>query len=388
MRVGFVVTQAGDGWLGAANYYTNLFSALAATPEFDIEAYVFLGAGTRARVPVTWSRVVPLRILQESSLPWLVRGSLKRLLGSDVLLERRVKAEGIEVVSHAELGRSARLPVITWISDVQHRHLPEFFPAADWRARDRAFAAGCRDATIVLASSEAARRDIEEFYPSARGRVRVLRFVHCSTGRPEPETDGVAARHGIEGPFLLLPNQFWAHKNHGLVVDALRILRERRERVVVVCTGNTRDYRQPGYFASLQARIREAGVSEQMKILGIVPYADLAALMRRAVAVVNPSLFEGWSTSVEEAKTLGKRVILSSIPVHREQDPERGVFFDPRDPEALAKALAEAWGSFDPEEERAFAERAAAALPARRRDFAATYAAIAREARELGPRRG
>ena len=68
--------------------------------------------------------------------------------------------------------------------------------------------------------------------------------------------------------------------------------------------------------------------------LGVVPYRDMLGLMRHAVAVINPSLFEGWSTSVEEAKSMGKAVVLSDIPVHREQAPGRGLFFDPRDPDA------------------------------------------------------
>jgi glycosyltransferase involved in cell wall biosynthesis len=61
------------------------------------------------------------------------------------------------------------------------------------------------------------------------------------------------------------------------------------------------------------------------------------------VALINPSLFEGWSTTVEEAKSLGKRIILSNIRVHLEQNPPGGLFFDPNDPNDLSIRLAEAW---------------------------------------------
>lgn len=46
-------------------------------------------------------------------------------------------------------------------------------------------------------------------------------------------------------------------------------------------------------------------------------------LMKHAIAIINPSLFEGGSTTVEEAKSLLKVIILSGIPVHREQNPRR-----------------------------------------------------------------
>ena len=65
--------------------------------------------------------------------------------------------------------------------------------------------------------------------------------------------------------------------------------------------------------------------------------------MRGAAAVVQPSLFEGWSTVVEDARALGKRVFLSDIPVHREQRPAGAVYFDPHRPEVLADEIARTW---------------------------------------------
>ena len=61
--------------------------------------------------------------------------------------------------------------------------------------------------------------------------------------------------------------------------------------------------------------------------------------MRQSLAVIQTSLFEGWSTSVEEAIALGKQIILSDIPVHREQNPKQGVYFDPNAPVQLASIL-------------------------------------------------
>ncbi len=386
MRVGFVVQDA-SGWHGGVNYYRNLFSALRDAPEAGVESYVF--HPPHVEIPVGQvSRDVPLRILREGSVPCRFRYVVKNIVRSDLLLERRLLAEGVELISHSDVGNPRHLPAINWIPDVQHRRLPEFFQPGELAFRDRTFALAIREATLVIASSDTARRDIEELFPEAAGRVRVLRFVVAPEAPSSEAPAGVPERHQLPGRFLLLPNQFWAHKNHGVVVDALAILRSRGERVTIVCTGNTHDYRQPDYFTRLQARMREAGVDEQMPILGMVPYADLAWMMRNAVALVNPSLFEGWSTSVEEAKSLGKKVVLSDIPVHREQAPERGAYFDPRDPEALADALASAWRDHDPAEDLACAERARAALPGRRREFALTYAAIAREAIALGRRRG
>ncbi|NIO41379.1 MAG: glycosyltransferase [Burkholderiales bacterium] len=70
--------------------------------------------------------------------------------------------------------------------------------------------------------------------------------------------------------------------------------------------------------------------------------ADLYALMRGSIAVVNPSLFEGWSTTVEEAKAIGAPLVLSDIAVHREQAGGDAVYFEPHSATQAAAALVQA----------------------------------------------
>ena len=89
-------------------------------------------------------------------------------------------------------------------------------------------------------------------------------------------------------------------------------------------------------------------MGESFRVLGSIPDHDLLGLMRNSVAILNPSLFEGWSTSVEEAKSLGKTVLLSDIAVHREQAPDLGVYFHPQDAEDLACKLWSTLADYDP----------------------------------------
>jgi glycosyltransferase involved in cell wall biosynthesis len=70
--------------------------------------------------------------------------------------------------------------------------------------------------------------------------------------------------------------------------------------------------------------------------------------MRRACAVIQPSLFEGWSTVIEDARMLGRPLIVSDIPVHREQIETSGTFFEPTNPLSLAHALITMDSSLEP----------------------------------------
>ncbi|HEV2697788.1 MAG TPA: glycosyltransferase [Terriglobales bacterium] len=162
-------------------------------------------------------------------------------------------------------------------------------------------------------------------------------------------------------------------------MDALRVLKDQGVNVCVIASGNTADHRQPGYFNDLMSQVRQADVEDRFLTVGTVSYPDLLALMAGSVAVINPSRFEGWSTTVEEAKSMGKVVLLSDLRVHREQAPERGRYFSPDDAEGLAKVMEEALVSYDSVVDQKMIREAQRALPDRLLAFARGYEDIVLE---------
>ena len=71
----------------------------------------------------------------------------------------------------------------------------------------------------------------------------------------------------------------------------------------------------------------------------MIPYKDLMDLMYFSIAVINPSKSEGWSSTVEQAKSMGKMVLLSNLKVHKEQLPCRNFYFSPTNQEKLKKKM-------------------------------------------------
>jgi glycosyltransferase involved in cell wall biosynthesis len=265
-----------------------------------------------------------------------------------------------------------------WIPDFQELHFPEFFPAAELTARQRNLMHCCRHASAILLSSQAAHDDLARAAVGCAGRAHVLRFV-ASVPRIEqlPVLQELERRYAFTGPYFHLPNQFWAHKNHGVVIDALHRLLKQNRPALVLATGNIEDHRQPGHYQKLREHIASSNLMDRFRVLGVVPYRDLMALMAHSIAVINPSRFEGWSTTVEEAKSLGKQVLLSDIPVHREQAPQRGFYFDPDNPDQLAELLSQLMSGYQRDADQAAIERAASDLPHRRVQFARRYEQIA-----------
>ena len=126
------------------------------------------------------------------------------------------------------------------------------------------------------------------------------------------------------------------------MVKALEILDKRGLKPRLVLSGRQQDPRHPEWFAQLKTSIDNSSVNKQIKMLGLIPYEDVINLNAGALAIINPSRFEGWSTSVEEAKALGTPLILSNLPVHIEQTQNAGNYFDPDDADALADHMMQA----------------------------------------------
>jgi glycosyltransferase involved in cell wall biosynthesis len=384
IRVGFILHQLTIGWMGGVRYFSNLLNALYAQADRRIEVVVFIGEQTDRRILSGFPAVdvITSSIFDDNGLLFLLRRVLRRVFHRDVMLEWLLRMHGIQVLSHAgHLGRHSAIPTLGWVGDLQHLHHPEFFSGAEIKIRDKSLAGLCRYASRVLTSSDYELRALEEREPVCAKHARVLRFVAPSpVVVPAAEDAGGGADLGEK--YFYLPNQFWAHKNHRVVIEAVRLLKASDRPVRVLATGHTADYRHPGFYDSVTSSIREAGIGELFTVLGVVPRAEVGRLMRDAVAVINPSLYEGWSTTVEESKSMGKQTILSDIPVHREQAPQDGLYFDPRKPAELAELLWRVWSEYDRGRDQYRMQRARAEWPRRETEFARRYETLVMELRD------
>jgi glycosyltransferase involved in cell wall biosynthesis len=378
MKVG-VVVDGGTYWLGGVNYFRNLFTAVHRLPNAAIEPVIFTGSrGRSAFAGFPPFKVVQSEIINARSLPWFLRKGIQLVSSRDRLFERLLHRHGVSALSHSGyLGTGSPIASIGWIPDFQHLHLPEFFSKEEQLQRNRIFMELCKKCDRVIVSSECAKADLRSFAPQYAHKAAVLKFVASpESAAGLPTLQQLQQQYAFHGQYFLLPNHFWAHKNHRVVITALKLLKQQGKRVFVLATGSTNDDLRPGFFDALMEYARECDVLDSFRVLGVVPFADLAGLMQYAVAFINPSRFEGWSTTVEESKSLGKRILLSDIPVHREQSPELSLYFQPDDPEALAAALLTTWESFDLQTDAEMQAYARKSLPARREKFAATYQSI------------
>ena len=343
IRVAFTLV-GGKNWTGGYNYLLNLVRALSEHASGRMQAVLFFGTDIDENDASPFEQIAGAVVIRHAAFN--EKNKARRLrqalfAGRDQAAASAFAEQDINVVFEAAQFYGWRFPVpaVAWIPDFQHRYLQHLFDFKAYWKREIGFRAQILSGRRVMLSSDDARQDCERFYPSTRGRTHVVRFAVPAAN----DIDAAAARSVVDGyglpeTFFFLPNQFWIHKNHECVIQALKILKERGREVVVAATGKQADPRNPKHFPRLQQLIKSNGLEQNFRLLGLIPHAHIYALMHSCAALINPSTFEGWSTTVEEAKAMGTSMILSSLRVHREQR-EDALFFDADSPEQLSRIL-------------------------------------------------
>jgi glycosyltransferase involved in cell wall biosynthesis len=261
-------------------------------------------------------------------------------------------------------------PTVMTLVDIQEVFYPEFFAPADLYLRDLHFRSSTRMADRVVTISEFSRRTLIEHHRLAPERVKVVYL--CGDERyARSETCARAPDVRLPERFLFYPANWWKHKNHALLFQALGHLRHQRgRRFDLVLTGFGQDADSP-----VRAAAAEHRVEDQVLALGYRPVEELAYLYRRADMLVFPSLFEGFGIPLVEAMACGCPVVAARDTSIPEVVGDAAELFDPASPSALADAILRV--ADDPERREALRARGHARV---RRFSAAQLAQGHREA--------
>ncbi|QDT55846.1 Glycosyl transferases group 1 [Caulifigura coniformis] len=354
-RIG-VVLQGGAQWVGGLEYTRNLILAISSAAR-ELSSPVSMSLlhrpGETGNVEAFKSIPDVSLMPEDLSVDHLLSVRIARKLGL------RVRNKGLAAVSKREGFRfvfpfdgtrdDAGTDSAAWIPDLQHFRLPQYFEAHELRLRDWGMKRIADNAPMIIVSSEAVKKDLEAFSPGVAPKVRVVRFrvsVPKETfSRSPAET---VAKYHLPERFLLVSNQFWVHKNHLGLLEALKIAVERRPGICVAMTGRLHDARRPAYGDEVLSAVQRLGLHANVRLLGLIPKSDQLQLLRGCCGLVQPSLFEGWNTGVEEARALGKVIVASDIAVHREQAAPECVYFDPSLPQDFADQLLRVFDSQAP----------------------------------------
>lgn len=241
---------------------------------------------------------------------------------------------------------------INWVPDYQHYHYPEYFTEPDLEEHKRTDIMTVDSGYPLILSSQSCLNDFRQYVSKTKENVYVVPFVSYIEKEVHTLSDEyvaeICSKFGIEPRnYVIVANQFWQHKNHAIVFEAIKRLSNEQDIVDgtvldntrFVFTGEVSDYRSDEYADRIRAFLDDPDISDKCVCTGFIERSEQLALMRGARFLIQPSLFEGWGTVLEDAKVLDKCVLLSDIPIHREQMSEECTLFDPQDVDELARMI-------------------------------------------------
>ncbi|HMK07113.1 MAG TPA: glycosyltransferase family 1 protein [Flavobacterium sp.] len=331
-------------WMGGVIYILNAIKVLNYLEDKDKPIiYVFYNPNLE-------------RFLEELDYPYLEKvlstypsvynGFLKSLFTRrNVFVEDLIttyKLDSIFPLHDFPVRTKLNCKLISWYADLQHMHYPQFFSKAKRLERYLRVQFILKNADHLVVSSEAVRDDFHRFFKIPKSlNFHTYHFVSIIDKFPEHSLAELKTQYNLPDDYFIICNQFHKHKNHKVAFQAVAALKKKGIRINLVLTGKLPEDAKSVYLQELRNILAENQLEDQIIFLGVLPRDVQLSIMKHSLAIIQPSLFEGWSTVNEDAIALQKPVICSDLIVNIEQMKDKGYYFSPHDDAKLMQILSE-----------------------------------------------
>jgi glycosyltransferase involved in cell wall biosynthesis len=332
--------QAGGGF----SFQRAILDALTETADSTNHEFVYYAAGDPANVSDPHITVIPntrpailKRRIQETVRDAQDYRLSRRVVQAPSWLNKSCEANGVDLVwfasSHAE---DVDLPFIFTVWDVEYIRQPwwpEVSRGGIWELRDHFYNRYVTKATRVIVPNAAGTQQLTTYFRIEPDRILELPHpvpaIQASAG--PSDDDAAAVRElGVSRPFIFYPAQFWAHKNHLTLLNALAELDD----LDAVLVGSDK-----GNLPAVEAEVARLGLAGRVHFPGFIPEQTMVALYRETEALVYPSWFGPENMPPLEAFALGCPVVAADVPGAREQMGDAALLVPPLDHHGFAEAI-------------------------------------------------
>ena len=327
---------------GAANYARNIAVELARVAPED-EFIIILPANQARAIERTGRNI---RIIPGPNV-----GLLKRLWFDQITLRRMLRRERVDVLySTANVGMFlCPFPQVLLVRNSLY-FSPLFLQHTLSRMSVRARLTNalrrwlvCRSvewADIVITPSESMMQDLRAFVDQPSSKFHVIPY---GTILERFQDEGLSATEQQNGTVRLLHISHYAdHKNVGVLFESLEELRAIGiTNVVLSTTADVEDTRYVVSFCRVSDRalLSKPSISECVRLLGDVPYEQVAKVYRGHDIFVFPSLAESYGHPLVEAMASGLPVVAANLAYARELCGDAAMYFDPFSAYDLARQI-------------------------------------------------
>lgn len=222
-----------------------------------------------------------------------------------------------------------RVKIITTIYDIQHEYLPENFSKQEVERRRKEYQYTIENSDYIIVISDYTKKTIIEKYKVNPDKITVTHL-------------GIRAEKVVKSSihlpkeFIFYPATFWPHKNHKILIKALKKIESEFPDLSLVLTGAVKNIELKKEIDDL---ILSYDLSDKVVYLGYVSDEDLHCIYQKARAMVFPSSFEGFGMPIIEAFKYRLPVVAANNTSISEVVGDAGLLFETNNFEMLVKSI-------------------------------------------------
>ena len=188
---------------------------------------------------------------------------------------------------------------------------PEYRSKELFNSRDQIVKNMVNHAYKIIVDTERSKNELVEIYNCNREKVITQPFIPFlpSFDKSNNSIDHkkVISRLGLENKkYIFYPAQFWAHKNHRYILDALEILKKQNLEINAVFCGNNK-----GNLDYVKKLISQKKLENNVNIFNFIKNEEVVSLYKNSIALVMPTFVARSTLPLYEAFYFKKPVFYS-----------------------------------------------------------------------------
>ena len=221
------------------------------------------------------------------------------------------------------------------VFDIMHKYesYPEINSFTVNYTRNLHYKRVVKNASIVFVDSEVGKKQLEESY-SCKRSLKIFKLPYIAPPYIYNSKD-FSSELELPKKYLFYPAQFWEHKNHKNLIQALELIKTKHNKIVdLVLVGAKKNY-----YSNVLDVIKKYDLDNQIHYFDYVQNDELVYLYKNAFALIMPSYLGPTNIPPLEAIALGCPVIVSDVYAAREQLDDSALYFNPKDSEDISNKI-------------------------------------------------
>jgi hypothetical protein len=343
IKIAFILNFNFSNWHGGFNVITNLIEGISKKKNYKIVYITKELLSNNEKKILKNKTVIKTNLFNKNRISFYYNILLITLFGKSYNFDNFFQKHNINIISHTSYsGTNSIAKSIFWIPDFQHLEIKKNFSFFYRLVREINFRFAIKNSNIILFSSKAMLASFKKYYNFYTIKYLVNKFSFPTNYKITPKVvKAVKKKYGIGDKYFYIGNQYWEHKNFELIINSLKYLRDKlgNTRIQIISSGSPVGKNDCTYFKKIMNLVKYNNFKNNFIYIGIVSRNEVDVLIAGSLAVINPSVYEGWNATVEQAKSLNKKTILSNIQVHREQKDRNTYLINSNDNVSLSKIL-------------------------------------------------